>query len=59
MKEANGGQITEHGTYTAPDHLGLYHVVVSSEGDPSARAVARITVVTEYDTPDWLRAPKR
>jgi hypothetical protein len=52
VQERNGGHITEDGLYTAPRHLGLYHVVATSEENPAARAVARVTVVTEYDTPD-------
>jgi chitinase len=58
LQEPNGGQITEHGTYTAPRHLGLYHVVATSEEDPDVKAVAKVTVVTEYDTPEWLKNPK-
>ena len=52
VQERNGGHITEDGLYTAPRHVGLYHVVATSEENPAARAVAKITVVTEYDTPD-------
>jgi hypothetical protein len=55
VQEPDGGQITERGIYTAPRHVGLYHVVATSERDPSANAVATITVVTESDTPNWLR----
>ncbi|HUA13924.1 MAG TPA: hypothetical protein VMG31_01400 [Verrucomicrobiae bacterium] len=58
VQEPDGGQITESGVYTAPQHMGLYHVVATSEENPDARAVAKITVVTEYDTPDWLLEPK-
>jgi len=50
--ERNGGSITEDGIYTAPRHIGLYHVVATSEEDPSAHAFAKVTVVTEYDSPD-------
>jgi hypothetical protein len=52
VQERNGGHIAEDGLYTAPRHLGLYHVVATSEENPAARAVAKVTVVTEYDTPD-------
>jgi hypothetical protein len=52
VEERNGGRITEDGIYTAPRHLGLYHVVATSEENPAAKAVAKVTVVTEYDTPD-------
>jgi hypothetical protein len=52
VAERNGGRITEDGIYTAPRHVGLYHVVATSEENPAARAFAKVTVVTEYDTPD-------
>jgi hypothetical protein len=52
VAERNGGRITEDGVYTAPRHVGLYHVVATSEENPAARAFAKVTVVTEYDTPD-------
>ena len=52
IQERNGGRIAEDGTYTAPRHIGLYHVVAASEEKPAAKAVAKVTVVTEYDTPD-------
>jgi hypothetical protein len=52
VAERNGGRITEDGIYTAPRHVGLYHVVATSEENPAAKAVAKVTVVTEYDVPD-------
>lgn len=52
IAERNGGRITEDGTYTAPRHVGLYHVVATSTENPDARASAKVTVVTEYDVPD-------
>lgn len=52
VEERNGGRITEDGIYTAPRHLGLYHVIAASEENPAAKAVAKVTVVTEYDIPD-------
>ena len=52
IEERNGGRITEDGIYTAPRHVGLYHVVATSEENLTAKAVARVTVVTEYDAPD-------
>lgn len=52
VAERNGGRITEDGIYTAPRHVGLYHIVATSEENPDARAFAKVTVVTEYDTPD-------
>ena len=50
VAERNGGRITEDGVYTAPRLVGLYHVVATSEENPAARAFAKVTVVTEYDT---------
>ena len=52
VAERDGGRISEDGTYTAPRHVGLYHVVATSEENPAAKAVAKVTVVTEYDAPD-------
>src|SRR5678816_1837244 len=54
VAERNGGRITEDGIYTAPRHVGLYHVVATSEENPGARAFAKVTVVTESDPPDYL-----
>ncbi len=55
VAERNGGRITEDGIYTAPRHVGLYHVVATSEENPAARAFAKETVVTEYDPPDYQK----
>ena len=52
VEEHDGGRITEDGVYTAPRHLGLYHVVATSEESPGTKAVAKVTVVTEFDIPD-------
>jgi hypothetical protein len=52
VEERNGGRMTEGGIYTAPRHVGLYHVVATSEENPALKAVAKVTVVTEYDVPD-------
>ena len=57
IQEHNGGRITEDGTYTAPRHVGLYHVIATSEENPAATAVARVTVVTEYDRPEAATCP--
>ena len=53
IAERNAGSITEDGTYTAPPHIGLYHVVATSEENPAARAFAKVTVVTETDPYDY------
>jgi hypothetical protein len=55
VAEPNGGRITEDGIYTAPRHMGLYHVVATSEENPAARAFAKVTVVTESDPPDYRK----
>jgi hypothetical protein len=52
VEERNGGRITEDGIYTAPRYVGLYHVVATSEENPAAKDVAKVTVVTEYDVPN-------
>ena len=52
VEERKGGRITEDGMYTAPRYVGLYHVVATSEEKPTAKAVVKVTVVTEFDTPD-------
>lgn len=42
-----GGLIQPDGTYTAPAAAGTYHVIVTSQADPSKNAVARVEVATE------------
>jgi chitinase len=51
VDERDGGQITEDGMYTAPATSGIYHVLATSKANPSARSVAKVTVVTESDDP--------
>lgn len=41
---AAGGTVAADGTYTAPDTSGLYHVVATSQADPTKTAVAAIAV---------------
>jgi len=50
--EPAGGTITEDGIYTAPESIGIYHIVavVMSNGQ-RAQTVVKVTVVTHYDTP--------
>jgi hypothetical protein len=52
VQEQEGGSITEEGVYTAPRIIGIYHViaVATTEGTALARAIAKVTVVTEYDS---------
>lgn len=41
---ASGGSVTSGGVYTAPNIPGIYHVVATSQADPTKRAIATITV---------------
>jgi hypothetical protein len=41
---ASGGSITSGGVYTAPNVPGTYHVVATSQADPTKHATATITV---------------
>jgi hypothetical protein len=41
---AAGGSITTGGTYTAPSVAGTYHVVATSQADPSKSAAGPVTV---------------
>ncbi len=41
---AAGGTITAGGAYTAPSTAGTYHVVATSQADPTRTAVAAVTV---------------
>jgi hypothetical protein len=52
VREPNGGSITQEGIYTAPKEIGIYHVIaiVTGNGGKEAQAVAKVTVVTHYDT---------
>jgi len=52
VQEADGGSITKEGVYTAPKDIGIYHVIVMAtiDGATLARAVAKVTVVMQYDT---------
>ncbi|BDU73963.1 hypothetical protein [Mesoterricola silvestris] len=44
VAEAEGGEITADGRYTAPRRPGVYHVTATSTSDPSASARATVTV---------------
>ncbi len=41
---ATGGAVTGAGVYTAPATAGTYHVVATSQADPTKTAVATVTV---------------
>ncbi|MEW5852878.1 MAG: Ig-like domain-containing protein [Myxococcota bacterium] len=44
VTEPNGGTITDQGVYTAPDTVDTFHVVATSNADPSRSATATVTV---------------
>jgi len=52
VQEADGGSITREGVYTAPKGIGIYRVIAMAtiDGATLARAVAKVTVVMQYDT---------
>ena len=52
VQEADGGSITKEGVYTAPKDIGIYHVIAMAtiDGATLAQAVAKVTVVMQYDT---------
>lgn len=47
---ANGGNITSAGVYTAPMKAGTYHVVATSQADPTKTGQAAITVTAPAPT---------
>jgi hypothetical protein len=49
--EPGGGSITDHGVYTAPESIGIYHIVaVAMSNGERAQTTVKVTVVTHYDT---------
>lgn len=44
IQENGGGEITEHGRYTAPDRRGTYHITATSTVDAAMSALATVTV---------------
>jgi hypothetical protein len=51
IQEANGGTITAGGAYAAPSTAGTYHVIATSQADPSKSATATITVTATVAKP--------
>jgi len=47
VDEADGGEITAEGRYTAPRKPGIYHVTATAAADPSAAARATVTVAAD------------
>jgi len=54
-----GGSITNGGVYTAPQILGTFHVVATSQTDSTARASAVVNVVASGFTPTNSMTQKR
>ncbi len=52
VEEHEGGSVTQEGVYTAPKVIGIYHVIAiaTTKGSALARAIAKVTVVMEYDS---------
>jgi len=46
-----GGSVSTSGAYTAPDAAGTYHVVASSNADPSRQQVGTVTVSSAAPVP--------
>ena len=50
--EAGGGTITQDGIYTAPENIGIYHVVaIAASNGERAQTAVKVTVVMHYDAP--------
>lgn len=56
--EANGGEITRTGLYTAPSGTGTYHVKAEREDHPGVVATATVTVAAK-SAPSPSTAPKQ
>lgn len=48
---ASKGTITSSGVYTSPSSAGTYHIVATSQADPSKQATATVTVTDDDDMP--------
>lgn len=55
IQEPNGGRITDDGVYTAPQAIGIYHIVASSTTNSRERTTAIVTVVEHYDVPASMK----
>ena len=52
--EPNGGTMTQDGIYTAPQEIGVYHVLATATSPSTgarAQTIAKVTVVIHYDVP--------
>lgn len=45
MQEASGGTITNAGMYTSPATTGTFHIIATSQADPTKTAMATVTIV--------------
>ncbi len=52
-----GGTITSDGAYTAPEAVGIFHVVAQSNVDPTSSATLKVTV--SVPTRPWVRVRPR
>jgi chitinase len=50
VEEKDGGTVGSDGLYTAPRRPGIFHLIATSEADPRARSLVKITAVIEADT---------
>ena len=52
VAEADGGTITEAGVYTAPEVIGIYHIMaIATSKEEQAQTVVKVNVVRHYDMP--------
>lgn len=49
VAEKDGGSIDMNGFYQAPQRIGVFHIIATSEADPHARTLVRVTVVVDGD----------
>lgn len=49
IAEKDGGSIDTNGFYQAPQRIGVFHIIATSDADPRARTLVRVTVVVDGD----------
>jgi len=50
VQEAGGGSVTNAGLYTAPAVAGTFHVLATSQADPTKTGTATVTVTKPKET---------
>ena len=55
VTEGDGGTVNARGLYSAPSTSGVFHVVATSNGDPTKQDTATITVSAPAGTPPVLK----